>query len=148
MTMNRDDILRMAQQAGLGNLLPAQFGLPEIWHGRQLSEIERFAEMVAAHVRQERAKEIEELRGKANYAEKWRGLATAKNGDGRIVAEIEQEKRDAVLAEREACAKVCRDWGMERVENWKHDPEMRDDAMARAHDAECCRARILKRGEG
>lgn len=140
--MTRDDILRMAREAGVAGLHPSM-GIREA----DLIAIERFSELVAAKVRQERAQEIEELRGKANYAEKWRGLATAKNGDGRIVAEIEQEKRDAVLAEREACAKVCRDWGMERVENWKHDPEMRQDAMARAHDAECCRARILKRGE-
>ena len=106
--MTRDDILRMAQQAGFNA------GWANLW----ISNFEQFAEMAAAKVRQERAQEIEELRGKANYAEKWRGLATAKNGDGRIVAEIEQEKRDAVMAEREACADL-----IERTERYSSSPK-------------------------
>ena len=138
--MSRDEILTLARDAGF---VLCSDPMDE----SEKAALVRFAELVASRVRIKTAKQIEELQAKAITVDMWRGLALAKHGDGRTLGQIEREKAEEVAAEREACAKVCRDWGMERVENWKHDPEMRDDAMARAHDAECCRARILKRGE-
>jgi len=48
--------------------------------------------------------ELERLRELAATAEKWRGIASARHGDGRTVAEIQNEAR---AEEREACARVC-----------------------------------------
>ncbi len=53
----------------------------------------------------------------------------------------------AVLAEREACAKSCEEWGIKKVNDWAHDEEMCEDAKARAWDAMQCAAEIRARGE-
>lgn len=49
--------------------------------------------------------ELEQARTKAATAEKWQGLALARNGDGRTVQEIQ---REAAKAECEACADLVR----------------------------------------
>ena len=51
------------------------------------------------------------------------------------------------VAEREACAKSCEEWGMKKVNDWAHDEEMCEDAKARAWDAMQCAAEIRARGE-
>ena len=79
--MTQDEIIRMAEEAGLA------FGsdeYPDIWQTYMnvgREEIERFAALVAAHER----KLVMDLLHGAEQA--------------------------AVLAEREACAKVCEEWG-------------------------------------
>ena len=79
--MNREDIIRMARQAG---------SLIEAVQEKDLQWLERFAALVASaereRIKQANAPEIE-----------------------RINAHI-KELEDAVKAEREACAKVCADW--------------------------------------
>mgnify|MGYP006958835705 CR=1 FL=1 len=54
-----DEIIRMAQEAGLGKLLQGD-GLPTMWHGRNLGEIEYFAALVAAAERERICKDIKE----------------------------------------------------------------------------------------
>ena len=61
--------------------------------------LKQFATLVAAAER-------EKLKHELLTLEKWKGMALAKDGDGRTVQEIEREAREA---EREACAKVCDD---------------------------------------
>lgn len=48
--------------------------------------------------------EIQRLTTLANTAEKWRGIAMSRDGNGRTVQEVWNE---AAAAEREACAKVA-----------------------------------------
>jgi len=50
------------------------------------------------------AAEREKVQHELLTLEKWKGLALAKDGDGRTVQEVEREAREA---EREECAKVC-----------------------------------------
>lgn len=45
------------------------------------------------------AEEIQRLQGLANSAEKWKGIASAKFGDGRTVQRIEEEARQAAYRE-------------------------------------------------
>lgn len=74
---------------------------------------------IADKIRAETARQIEELQALTVSAEKWRGLALAKSGDGRILSEFEREKAEAVAAEREACAKVCSDLAVdENDDSW------------------------------
>lgn len=61
-------------------------------------------EQARAEERQKLQAELELARSQAATAEKWRGLATAKFGDGRTVQEIQ---REAAEEEREACARLC-----------------------------------------
>lgn len=92
--MERDEVLRLAREAGVFESVP----LP------QLLPLERFAALVAAAERIKHQAGIQRLTTLANTAEKWRGIAMARDGDGRTVQEVQAE---AVAAEREACAKVC-----------------------------------------
>lgn len=48
--------------------------------------------------------ELEALRDKANWAAKWRGIAVARDGDGRTVQTIQAE---AIAEERKACAHMA-----------------------------------------
>lgn len=54
------------------------------------------------------AAEREKLKHELLALERWKGLALAKEGDGRTVQRVEAE---AKAAEREECAKVCDDVG-------------------------------------
>jgi len=89
--MTSDDIVRMAREAGLCD-----------GDGRDSDSIvitdhlERFATLVAAAER-------ENLKHELSTLEKWKGMALAKDGDGRTVQEIQREAREA---EREQCAKL------------------------------------------
>ena len=54
--MNRDDIIRMAREAGMSEGLPAEDDLPAVWTPISTAELERFAALVAAAEREECAK--------------------------------------------------------------------------------------------
>ena len=55
----RKEVVRMAKDAGLGQHIPADRGLPGIWVGCDLSALERFAALVAAAERERCAKACE-----------------------------------------------------------------------------------------
>lgn len=48
--------------------------------------------------------ELEDLRDKASWSEKWRGIAVARDGDGRTVQAVQTEARDE---ERKACENIA-----------------------------------------
>ena len=74
--MNREDIIRMAQEAG--------FSIDDLYPNASIKEIERFAILVASFT--------------------WREQALS---EVQKVGQVIEELQAAVLAEREACAKVC-----------------------------------------
>lgn len=41
--LTTDDVLRMAEAAGFGRLLPARGSLPACWHGQDIARLEQFA---------------------------------------------------------------------------------------------------------
>lgn len=100
--MTRDDVIRMARDAGF---FFHDAGHAPILHTNPLrySEkcFERFATMAADRERAKLLTELEQAREQALTAEKWRGLATARFGDGRTVQEIQREaaqaERDVIL---------------------------------------------------
>jgi len=89
--MTGDDIIRMAREAGGDDWDLFREFMPEI---------KRFAKLVAAAER-------EKLKHELLTLEKWKGMALAKDGDGRTVQEIEREAREA---EREAIAQMIEDF--------------------------------------
>lgn len=94
--MNRDDIIRMAREANILELMGYDNPHMKQWSADVVRELERFAALVAAAER-------EKLKHELLTLEKWKGMALAKDGDGRTVQEVEREARES---EREACAKV------------------------------------------
>lgn len=64
--------------------------------------LEQYAALVENSKRAEQTAELVRLLGLANTAEKWRGIAQARHGDGRTVAEIEREASAPLLAAIEA----------------------------------------------
>ena len=97
--MNREQIIRMATEAGLLE--------PGYIHGNTvIAELERFAALVAAAERRKHQADIEHWKAQAAQAEKWRALALCKDPmqPGKAVQEIQ---REAMELERDACAKVC-----------------------------------------
>ena len=117
--LTRDEVLRLAREATSNEPV---YSRQEFTFSQK--QLERFAALVSAAelgkarrlevdqaigaaVAAERVKhqpEIQRLTELANTAEKWRGIAMARGGDGRTVQEVQEEAR---AAEREACAKVC-----------------------------------------
>lgn len=103
--MNREDLIQMAHESGmqanisknavnaLGNSVPVHW-------------LERFAELLAEAERRKHQADIETWKAEAATAEKWRGMALAKDTmqPGKAVQEIQ---REAMELEREACAKMC-----------------------------------------
>ena len=90
--MNRDDITRMVQEAGMVVHEGAQDRV--LFEGSIVDALTRFANLVAAAER-------EKLKHELLTLEKWKGMALAKDGDGRTVQEIQREAREA---EREKVA--------------------------------------------
>jgi hypothetical protein len=95
--MNRDDIIRMAQEAGYVYHVSGGTGTYVQFYWDQL---EQFANLVAAAER-------EKLKHELLTLEKWKGMALAKDGDGRTGQELQREAREA---EREKVAQ----WMMQR----------------------------------
>ena len=78
----QDEIIRMAREAGFEELYGwKDDGSCEVSYELFVSDLERFAALVAAHEREELT--------------------------GELINEAQLEVQRAVLAEREACAKVC-----------------------------------------
>lgn len=106
--MTRDEIIALALETG------AIFNEE---HGTELAVAlgrERIVQLVEAAIAQDRKKhqaDIERWKGEAAKAEKWRGLALAKDGDGRTVQVLQAEAR---AEEREACARLVLD-----TKEWK-----------------------------
>ena len=93
--MNRDDIIRMAKEAGFNQILATNAGA-DVWidDGFYVEEMERFAALVAAA---EREKVAAWMRSKS-YA----------TGHGDTVEDLLKELEWQVAErEREACAVVC-----------------------------------------
>ena len=104
--MSRDNVIRWAQEIGLIHKADDE---------QFLDMLERFASIAEAEgalaERRKHQTDIERWKGEAATAEKWRGLALSKDGDGRTVQRIQQE---AVTVEREACAMVAEGFGQTR----------------------------------
>lgn len=102
--MTRDEVLRLAREAGFDSNEDGFYLLGSSAFVANAGDIERFAALVAAAERIKHQSEIQRLTALANTAEKWRGIAMARDGDGRTVQQVQAEAR---ADEREACAKVC-----------------------------------------
>lgn len=100
--MNRDDVIRMAHEADEGHagMECEQFGGGIV----SVSTLERFAALVAAAERRKHQSDIEQWKGQAAQAEKWRALALCKDPmqPGKVVQEIQ---REAMERERDEIAK-------------------------------------------
>lgn len=94
--MTSDEISKLARQAG--------FTYED--HHSIYANLAYLAEMCAITERRKHQADIERWKAEAATAEKWRGLALSKDGDGRCVERIQQE---AAEKEREACAALCDD---------------------------------------
>lgn len=96
--MTLEDIITLARAAGfeIGSVTGSIYAPAPCQ-----PELERFATLVAAVERRKHQADIEKWKSEAATAEKWRGLALSKDGDGRCVQRIQQE---AAEKEREACA--------------------------------------------
>lgn len=130
--MSTADIIRMAREAGMETHErkgEVRIGSAVLTGGDSTEQVARFAELVATAERRKHQADIERWKGEAATAEKWRGLALAKDGDGRAVQRVQQEavanfleisgqyltndaSREAALAEaraeeRGACAQTC-----------------------------------------
>lgn len=99
--MTKDEIISMAHVVGVVEFLYSNPHLSDAFEFLQ-----RFAALVAAAERRKHQADIEKWKAEAATAEKWRGLALSKEGDGRCVQRIHQE---AAEKEREACAALCDD---------------------------------------
>lgn len=104
--MNREDVIRMAREAGIEfherkNHL--RIGTDILFGDDSTEKLERFADLVAAAERRKHQADIETWKAEAATAEKWRGMALAKDPmqPGKAVQEIQ---REAMEREREACA--------------------------------------------
>jgi hypothetical protein len=56
-----DDLLKIAEQAGLGEILPERSGVPAAWFGFNQSSIETFAKLIEQRKCQEIAAKCEKL---------------------------------------------------------------------------------------
>jgi len=124
--MTRDDIIKMAKEAGFN---------PVSYTGANLELFERFAALVAAAEREKVAA--------------WmmaRGYAT---GHGDTIEELLQELDWQIREqEREACAKVCEDEASRAKWNWGNDlPQNQPFWNGGEQLASSCAAAIRARGE-
>ena len=97
--MTEDEIISMAHVVGVVEFLYSNPHLSDAFEFLQ-----RFAALVSAAERRKHQADIERWKTEAATAEKWRGLALSKEGDGRTVQRIQQE---AAALEREACAALA-----------------------------------------
>lgn len=98
----RGMVLEWSEEVGFGRLMKGG-GLPTMWHGQPIELLEGLAALAYAagmeSMRIELQTELQRLITQANAAEKWRGIALARDGDGRTVQEIQKE---AVEAKRQS----------------------------------------------
>lgn len=121
--MTQDEIISMAREADVIDFRDADSDP----HVAQMVEfLQRFAALVAAAERRKHQADIEKWKAEAVTAEKWRGLALSKEGDGRCVQRIQQE---AAEKEREACAALCDDIVQEEEGNLDRDYSREDTAQ-------------------
>lgn len=93
--MNREEVIRMATEAGLLE--------PGYIHGNTvIAELERFAALVAAAERRKHQADIEHWKAQAAQAEKWCGMAHARHCDSKKV--VQEIQREAMERERENIA--------------------------------------------
>ena len=100
--MTQDEIISMAREAG--------FNTED--HHAIYANLKYLVELATTAERRKHQADIEKWKAEAATAEKWRGLALSKDGDGRCVQRIQQE---AAEKEREACALLVE---KECAENW------------------------------
>ena len=120
--MTQDDIVKMALEAGYQSVY-----LSDVPAGRSYKFLERFAALVVAHERENKDKIIDDLTKLLELKTKSEEVA---------INMIEA----AVLAEREACAKVC-------DSNSKGGPTKYPYCNGLLHGAGICAADIRARGE-
>jgi hypothetical protein len=119
--MTKEEITRMAREAGL--MVETSDGW-DVWQPDNIESFvalveqergkkypialthEQYNVVVEAAIADGAAAEREKLKHELLTLEKWKGMALAKNGDGRTVQEIEREAREA---EREAIAQMIED---------------------------------------
>lgn len=106
--MTRDELLALAREAGIfvhDRKQQARIGMDAMMGTDSTEELLKFAEVVASNERRKHQADIERWKAEAATAEKWRGLAMAREGaNGRVIQEVQEEA--AALA-REACIQAC-----------------------------------------
>ena len=141
--MTQDEIIRMAREAGIIFEPMTIDGIEYEYRYVRCSDsigedeadcIERFAALVAAHERNRLAWTQE------HWTQYEHAIAAAEREKltGELINEAQLEVQRAVLAEREACAKVCDAEGRE----WDSD-----DQISEKNYAAYCAAAIRARGE-
>lgn len=115
--MTRDDIIAAA----------VSLDLPECLIAGHLPALQRLAEEAG---RRARIAHAQEVRTELSCIEKWRGLALARDGDGRTVEAVREE---AMQEERRACLAIV------RAPHWK--PAVRGELAKRAEQIEARGAR-------
>lgn len=106
--MKREDVIRMAREAGIEfherkNQL--RIGTDILFGDDSTEKLERFAALVAAEEHRKHQADIEHWKAQAAQAEKWRGMAHARHCDSKKV--VQEIQREAMEREREACAQVA-----------------------------------------
>lgn len=143
MTISRDDVIEWAREAGIwvhDLKQQARFGMDSITGEDSTAKLQRMCELAAAAERRKHQADIEAWKAEAATAEKWRGMALAKDPmqPGKAVQEIQ---REAMEREREACAKVCE--AEKTGADWRIEPE---ESLA-DEMADCCAAAIRARSQ-
>ena len=113
--MTQDEIISMAREAG--------FNTED--HHAIYANLKYLVELATTAERRKHQADIEKWKAEAATAEKWRGLALSKDGDGRCVQRIQQE---AAAKEREACAALCDDMAQEEQGKVDRDYSREDTA--------------------
>lgn len=129
--MNREDVSRMAKEAGFSAYAgPGEVLSPWVEDTNLIEEITKLAQLVAAAERCKHQADIEHWKAQAAQAEKWRGMAHARHCDSKKV--VQEIQREAMEREREACAQVCE----EMAQHWQ---DYKDTALLNG-DAELSNA--------
>ena len=129
--MNRDDIIRMAKEAGFNQILATTTGA-DVWidDGFYVEELENFAVLVAAAERERVAA--------------WKRARSYATGHGDTIEDLLKELEWQVAErEREACAKVC------EAEQFELTQDVAGKNGLQHFDAGCrsCAEMIRARGE-
>lgn len=109
MTISREDVLGWARQVGIEvheRKQQARVGLDVLFGDDSTEKLQRMCELAAAAERRKHQADIEAWKAEAATAEKWRGMALAKDPmqPGKAAQEIQ---REAMEREREACAQAA-----------------------------------------